>query len=1004
MRAKLSLFVLALVCAAAAHAQSEAGFGAVAGIIRDNLDDGLPDTTIVVSNDTLGVKRTVRTTDDGEFSILTLPPATGYNIRATRAGFVAWEYKNFAVALGATLSFVATMHPQNEPAEAPNPAVFTASVDDSRYDLSTVLSARQMEQLPDRARRLEDQILLAPLVNQDPNTGLLIFRGQRGSNEFLTDGLDTTNTYFFESPRIAPQLTPDSVEQMQVISANAPPQYIHSFGGTVNTATRRGGQEYHGSAYGFFSDHAWDAADRYGQFYPAQQWAQGGARLGGPLRSNNLFFFANLEAWHGRSQGLNELSSPVLAGAQGNSLATNCAATPTQCAAAIKFLTPQVNSLIARSTSNQAGLARVDYVRSTRSSFSFAANVYHDRSPNGAVNQAVAPNGELRGSNGLFSQQTEFARGEWTSQPGGTLSNNLRVGYLRDRISTSLNPALEPSTGALAIRIAGASVGSNPAFPQSVTDRRIQISDSLTWTIARHLLMIGGEASSNLDTVDQLNQGAGEYDYPSLTAFASDFSSNLNARNYTVFSQTLNHPIQRVREKIYGAHLQDDWRPIRRVNVEVGISYVKYHLPQPQFANQTYFQTSEIASPSNAIAPRVGVDYLLNDRTVIRFGAGEYLQPFPGELVRQLLVGNDVSQTNLTINPTQTGAPIFPNLISKSDLAPTQTRNVFLTTSKFRQPYAIVGTVSIERRLSRDFAGVLSYVDNRGKRLFTTRDLNLVKPTQPRTYLVYGADNSFTGTYTTPIWTAVADSTHAHVYEIDNTGLSRSRSLTVQLRKAMSYGFAAQVSYTWSHAFDDVSGPPLVSFIPASYLPAGYRDDQSNSSFDQRHRLVFNWTWQPKPLKGDSVAAKIANGWNLTGVFTAASGLPETPVVLVSGQQFSAAGKIYQMDYTNSLNGSGGWSRDPFVTPQKLRTEPAYIANARLTRDIPITERIRAMLMFEAFNALNRQYATSLNTISYTAALGMLHPVPGVGTGNASNGFPFGSNARFCQVAFRVEF
>jgi hypothetical protein len=34
----------------------------------------------------------------------------------------------------------------------------------------------------------------------------------------------------------------------------------------------------------------------------------------------------------------------------------------------------------------------------------------------------------------------------------------------------------------------------------------------------------------------------------------------------------------------------------------------------------------------------------------------------------------------------------------------------------------------------------------------------------------------------------------------------------------------------------------------------------------------------------------------------------------------------------------------------------------------------------------------------------VIRPVPGVGTGNASNGLPFGSNARYCQVAFRVEF
>jgi hypothetical protein len=220
----------------------------------------------------------------------------------------------------------------------------------------------------------------------------------------------------------------------------------------------------------------------------------------------------------------------------------------------------------------------------------------------------------------------------------------------------------------------------------------------------------------------------------------------------------------------------------------------------------------------------------------------------------------------------------------------------------------------------------------------------------------------------------------------------------------MSHGLAAQVSFTWSHAFDDVSGPPLVAFIPATLTPAAYRNDESNSPFDQRKRLVINWTWQPRPVKSDSIQARVLNGWQVSGIFTGATGMPETPVVQVIGQQFAAAGKTYLTVYTNSLNGSGGWSRVPFETPQLMRTETAYVANARVTRMVSFSERLKGMLMFEAYNALNRQYSTSLNTIAYTAAAGLLRPVPDVGVGNASSGYPFGSNARYCQVAFRLEF
>jgi hypothetical protein len=78
--------------------------------------------------------------------------------------------------------------------------------------------------------------------------------------------------------------------------------------------------------------------------------------------------------------------------------------------------------------------------------------------------------------------------------------------------------------------------------------------------------------------------------------------------------------------------------------------------------------------------------------------------------------------------------------------------------------------------------------------------------------------------------------------------------------------------------------------------------------------------------------------------------------------------------------------------------------NFRLSREIPITERVRARLMFEAYNILNNQYNTSLNTLAYVATGGILRPVSGVGTGNGADGYPWGDNARHLQVALRITF
>jgi hypothetical protein len=75
-----------------------------------------------------------------------------------------------------------------------------------------------------------------------------------------------------------------------------------------------------------------------------------------------------------------------------------------------------------------------------------------------------------------------------------------------------------------------------------------------------------------------------------------------------------------------------------------------------------------------------------------------------------------------------------------------------------------------------------------------------------------------------------------------------------------------------------------------------------------------------------------------------------------------------------------------------------------LTRTLPFTERVKGMLMFEAFNVLNNQFITGINTLAYTTATAIVKAAPGVGVGIASDGFPYGSTARRCQIAFRLEF
>ena len=106
----------------------------------------------------------------------------------------------------------------------------------------------------------------------------------------------------------------------------------------------------------------------------------------------------------------------------------------------------------------------------------------------------------------------------------------------------------------------------------------------------------------------------------------------------------------------------------------------------------------------------------------------------------------------------------------------------------------------------------------------------------------------------------------------------------------------------------------------------------------------------------------------------------------------------------------------PFDGVNSLTTGSQYNVDARLARTFAFTERIKGTVGFEAFNLLNRQQATAVNAIAYFSVaplppglikgprFGTITPVPGLGAGIASQGFPDGISARRCQLAFRVVF
>jgi hypothetical protein len=319
---------------------------------------------------------------------------------------------------------------------------------------------------------------------------------------------------------------------------------------------------------------------------------------------------------------------------------------------------------------------------------------------------------------------------------------------------------------------------------------------------------------------------------------------------------------------------------------------------------------------------------------------------------------------------------------------------------KVRVPRSTQAALSMEKLVAKDTTLTVSLLATRGANLWTLNDLNFAPPTLVETYTIDNAAGAAVALFNTQMWTGKSDPLSSHVYRVESSAASWRNALTVQLRRRMWRTLDLQAVYTWSHAMDDAGGQ-IDGIAGLTTTPGVPASDKGSSATDQRHRGVVNWTWQPTlSASAFPIARYLLNGWELSGIATVATGLPATARVMVTGQQFSGT----TMVYASSLNGTGGWDRAPFQQTGTLRPAPMYNLDARLTRTLRFGERVQAQLMFEAFDALNMQHDTSVNSIAYAASAGILRPAPGLGAGNASFGLVDGTNARRGQVALRIVF
>jgi Carboxypeptidase regulatory-like domain/TonB dependent receptor len=307
-RQVVGLLVVFAFLAAGVNAQSTSLLN---GNVSDPSGASVAGATLTLTDKATGLQRTTTSNAAGLYQFLDMPPGD-YRLEATATGFATLVVSNITLVVRTPstlniqlrIGLVAT----NIVVESQAPLI-------NRTDasLGNTLQQDQLSELPIADRNVVQLLSLQPgvayLGNQlnaatDTRSGAV--NGARSDQSNVTlDGIgvnDQNNGYAFTSVLNVP---PDSVQEFRVTTANATADSGYSSGAQVALVTKGGTNSFHGSAYEYNRNTIFSANDPFlkasqlnnGQSNTAPKLLRNvfGATVGGPIKKNRLFFFANYE-------------------------------------------------------------------------------------------------------------------------------------------------------------------------------------------------------------------------------------------------------------------------------------------------------------------------------------------------------------------------------------------------------------------------------------------------------------------------------------------------------------------------------------------------------------------------------------------------------------------------------------------------------------------------------------------------------------------------------------
>ena len=940
---------LVLALSGFAGGAPQATTGTIEGTVTDQSGAVLPSVEVNVKNTETGVSRIALTDERGNFRAPLLPVGR-YEVSVDFKGFAPFRQPGVVLTVGQTvtltvpLSVAGANQEVSVTAEAP-------LIETSRTQISSTVDDRAVANLPVNGRNFIDFVLLTPGVTRDVRSGDISFAGQRGTlNSLVVDGADNNNTFFGQtagrtgSGRAPFQFSQDAVKEFQVNSNGYSAEYGRAGGAVINVVTKSGTNEFHGSVFEFYRDQSLNANDVINKIQNRAKspyhFNQFGGSAGGPIKEDRHFFFFSYDGQRSKIPNLVFLNLP--------SAVPSDAATQS----AIQTLTSLSQSWN-RTLNQDTFLGKSDLQLSAAHRLSVR---YNQQNFTGEGFENGGPQNSFEHT-GAALVKTNTISGTFTSIVSNRFINEFRSQFLRDKEPGQANSDKPEAT----IQQSGQTVlviGRNFFSPRETTIKRGQFADTASYIAGRHSMKFGGDW--NIDRIVNFFPGnfSGAYTFTSLASFAGGRPTGTGERYVQAFAGTgTSGATTKPNLSEFAAFFQDDIRINPRLTLNLGVRYDFQGIEQPTTQNPDAqlaaagIDTSKIPTDKNNMAPRVGFAFRPasgSDRLVVRGGYGLFYGRTPSIMIGTAHSNNGLNVQTITV--TGSAVPTYPNTldaIPAGAAAPAPT--IFYFSKDYVSPYTEQGNLSIEFGLTNNVSVSATYLGVRGAHLQRSRDTNVVGLSTASIPIANESTSLSYQRITGRLFSSIA-----RAIAFESTANSIYHGLTLELNKRYSAHFQQRFAYTWSKAIDDV--PDATAVVPqgaddAKYVqnPLNMRDDRAPSGNDQRHRLVVSGVWDLNYIDpaASRVARAILGGWSTSYILTAQSGQPYTATI----------------GFTD-LNNDGNTRNDrvPGLGRNTFRLPNTWSLDPRITRDVPLRERVKLQFIAEAFNVFNRLNLTNTPT------------------------------------------